>query len=304
MAESQKADEALAFLQIPRIRELFIYLGWPDWLEIKHGGRARKAGEISHLWHLADDLHAFIDRGRAEIAAHVGRVSLYCSAIADFLGFYREEYKPARENLVLAAMGHDFGKLFPDILPLTAPGRVFTPADRLAMEEHVVNSLTFQTELKVSGIIGLHHNWQSRPYKPAGLEGALEDPEVVALSKLLGITDFVDSAATRRNTRFQTTKNLLTWGQVRAVVKEEYGQLEIRYAGDKLPSLNFSGGELISSLFDAGIFGRKDQLNPFPSPYSFIWRETPLQRLFEIIKAEYRQAEIKVKSKYYKYRFD
>ena len=104
----------------------------------------------------------------------------------------------------------------------------------------------------------------------------LADEEVIFLSKVLAIIDFHDSISVRRNTKWSKdgkTPVRPSSEQARESLLKEYADLDLRYQGDKFPEFYGDGIRLIHDFYEAGIFGKRNPLNPFPEPYSFIYKK-------------------------------
>jgi len=199
-----------------------------------------------------------------ETYEHSARLALYSIKISEFMGF-DENYKTKffcsallHDNGKFASFNHPEGSEKNDKIPLDHPmtGAFFT--DPLDWE--------------VSSIIGLHHAYQKDSYKD---KNSKETAETIYLSKLLAISDFYDSASTRKNGRLLdfTDKMLLrklpAKNKVKEKLMESYGNLDLVYSGELLPHIDAKGHLLIDTFYSNGIFGHKSPINPFQEKESF-----------------------------------
>jgi len=287
----QKREIAQSLTQ--RAREAFIYLGYPDWCEIKYEGHLGSVVEKSHLRRSTDGITAFIDAGKFDTASHVARTTLYSVAIADFLKMNAPIFHQGREKLVVAAANHDTGKLHPNLIHLVDRYDL-TPEEIITMREHVNYGALYPGNPDIREIIGLHHNWQNNSYRAGNItEKALKKAGVVLASKLLEIPDFLDACG-RKNAKSNGNGNR----NPKELLLKEFGKLPIKYEGEEFPNINITGGDLIESLYDKGIFGR-EPINPFPTEYSFILRDNQVDQFMERQMA--RSREIVMERKIAKY---
>lgn len=280
-----------------RVREAMIYFGLPHWVEIKNEGVPENS-TWGHLQHgVQEDIQYFIDNDKFETASHIARVTLDSVAGGDFFSLNELKYRKFFESFIYAAGNHDLGKFIPEISKLSEKKDSFTPEDMEKMKEHVGISvgLSNSNNLLGKGIIAYHHFWQKNSYLPAGISkewGLQLTPEIEVGSKLLAIIDFHDSAATRVNAKFLEKPRVLKKEEVRKLLFNEYGNLEFNYEGENFPSLHTHGDVIIESFYRQGVFGRKNPLNPYPAPYSFIRRSGILETWRERKKVKAREKEI------------
>ena len=99
-----------------RVYEAAIYLGVPEWFEIKYEGAERHImGD--HLRHSTGILWEFKDRGKIATANHLARVALDAVVLADIFGIGpKSDYSQFGAILVESAIEHDAGKILPDVL--------------------------------------------------------------------------------------------------------------------------------------------------------------------------------------------
>lgn len=202
-----------------------------------------------------------------ETYEHSVRCSLYSIKIAEFLGF-DGNYKT---KFFCAALLHDIGKFK---VFNHSEEESFDPEKNQEMKEHpqLASIFTGNIDKEVSSVIGLHHSYQENSYKPAEIN---ETMEVGYLSKLLAVIDFYDSASTRKNKKLLSVwdkflgKVLPSGDKVRKELVDSYGGLYIDYSGTMLPQSNKKGKLLIDELYQKGIFGNENPLNPFPDKESF-----------------------------------
>lgn len=205
-----------------------------------------------------------------ETCAHSMRTFLYAIRVLDFLGAKNEEY---RKFFAVAALLHDLGKFC--AFEALRGGR-YNEQDAKDMKWHPRWSADFIRSYGEipAAIVERHHFWQRAPYPAPKELTTAPTPEVEVLSKVLGIIDNQDAAATRENNRLRrgtfdrvkalfTGRNLPSRRRVRRSLIREYGPLEIVYEGENLPEIGTTGEQLIKSLYSAGIFGAKNPLNPF-----------------------------------------
>jgi response regulator RpfG family c-di-GMP phosphodiesterase len=300
--EEEKLKLGLKLMR--QVYDVFVYLGYPEFYEVKYEGAVKSSGD--HLRHSADDVCMFMDHHHFDTASHTARTIMYSSAVSDFLGLYNQRYYEARVTLLESASGHDKGKLDPSLTDLIEKRQEFTPEERVRMKKHLEWGVALNdTDIgAVSAVIGMHHNWQREGYSLQydASHQTLTD-EVKILSKLLGIIDFYDSVSTRVNKRNFDNPRLPTKDEAKHILMEEYGELPIEYKGEQMPELSLKGKSLIESLYSAEIFGR-DFFDPFPKPYSFIWRPGWLQKKVAQIKARGRGREIERKIRKYRQKED
>ena len=290
LTSQQRFSEELS----KRVEEGMIYLGLPSYSEIKDRG-AKKNSLWSHIQHGSqEDVNFFIRNHMLDLADHTSRVTLDAISIGDFLGMNTPKYQEMFESFVYSAGTHDRGKLRPELRDINEKKTNFTLDDMEKMRNHL--GWFIGGNMLTNSITALHHSWQKNGYSVDEewfRRGMLQrTPEAEVLSKLLAVDDFHDAVSTRTNTRNYAVPRLPTKEEAKQLLISEYGQLPIVYQGEKLPKLDMSGEELICSFYKEGIFGRKNPINPYPRPYSFIKRPTFMQTFLARRKTKQREKEI------------
>lgn len=285
----ESSEEKISISLLGRLYEAHIYMGYPTYDEIKNEN-AKERPPLMHLGCATGMIGEFMDKGKFNTASHIARITLYNLAVCDFLGMHEKRFEKSRDISVAAALHHDDGKLLLDDLVEKIH---FTKEDLERMKNHVQYSAFGESE--TDQIISLHHFWQTNSYASWQKEIALKNPKMVALSKILGIIDFYDSCSTRPD---RITKKLISQEEAKKATLAVYGSMPIIYRGSELPALNLNGERLINDLFNEGIFGR-DALNPFPIPYSFIWRHRRIDAIEQTLKSIEREIQIEEKNAKY-----
>ncbi len=292
-----------------RIYETGVYFGLPEWFEIKYEGASRYPLFGEHLRHFGDGIDEFYKSGMIATANHSARIALDSIVLSDMLGigvgtsFYRQS-----EFLMDAALNHDTGKTLPGLRDIAEKKVGFTKADQELMKTHVGLAGYVSNEARV--IVTDHHRWQKNSYtsvspawnwirKKLGLWHLKRTPETIVLSKFLGILDFHDSAATRVNSRNFDSPRLPSSEELRGLLLQSYGTIKIKYFGLEMSKIDLTGRQLIEDLFEVGVFGRSDPINPYKEPYSFIKRPSKEEALALKEKMKRREEEVREKLKKY-----
>lgn len=265
-----------------RVEEAFNYLGLPDYKERGDGKPTSQINKsyLSLAMHMLENLK-FQDKflpqlNLGDTYPHSLRSFLYSIALGTFLGFPTEELF---QGFSTAAMFHDIGKYC--TIRREKKRRCFSDEDKENMEGHPQASvdICIVTDAIVHGIIERHHFWQKEPYPKKEKLTTSSTQEVIYLSKLLAIIDFYDSDSTRINSRTKRSwihkllriRKLPPQEQVREEINSEYGDLQLEYNGESLPKIDCKTEELVTELYDSGVFGADDPLTPFRKPFSFLF---------------------------------
>jgi putative two-component system response regulator len=136
-----------------------------------------------------------IERIDPYTAGHGERTRRYCDMLAERCGVDAA----TRQKLELAAIAHDYGKVFLDDLGFLTKAGPLTPAEYLAVQRHPTlgaEKLGHHTRLKeVCQWIAEHHErWDGTGY-PARKRGK----EISLPGRVLGVVEVFDSLATKRS---------------------------------------------------------------------------------------------------------
>jgi putative two-component system response regulator len=136
-----------------------------------------------------------IERVDPYTAGHGERTRRYCGVVADALGLERH----ARQRLELAAIAHDYGKIYLDDLGFLTKKGPLTPEEYKAVQRHPAlgaEKLGRHRYLAdVCRYVAEHHEkWDGSGY-PRRLEGA----EISLPGRILGVVEVFDSLSTKRS---------------------------------------------------------------------------------------------------------
>lgn len=206
---------------------------------------------------------------------HSIRASLIMLEATDVLGFNNEW----QVHNFIAALGHDSGS----ICFQNARNRDKSfPQYKEMMKQHPTLSAHQVSSFDPisAAIIERHHRWQPDPYPPeSDFLYKQPTPEIEVSSKILTIVDCYEAATTREHREGVFISDLILRGglpskkKVREELSKNHAELIIKYDGNSLPKMDFSGKEFIDVMYDRGVFGRPS-LNPYPYPYSFMSKKT------------------------------
>ena len=258
----QRLHEAYDYLKIPIAKETEIVDRMIDY---------DKTMCQQYLDSFIDQFYVFANMSKnpepmRETYEHSVRCALYSIKVSEFLGFDED----SKVKFFCASLLHDIGKF-----------RVFNGEKKSyrklkpEMKKHVLYGAAF-TDIfgeDISAAINEHHSHQPDGY--GGLTNIKTTDESFYLSKLLAVIDFYDSASTRKNKKLLSIwdsllgKVLPSGDKVRKELVDSYGGLYIDYSGTMLPQSNKKGKLLIDELYQKGIFGNENPLNPFPDKESF-----------------------------------
>jgi putative two-component system response regulator len=144
---------------------------------------------------LSDLVSQTIERVDPYTAGHGERVRKYCREIAGGLGLDRV----TSERLELAAIAHDYGKIYLDDLGFLTKQGPLTPAEYKEVQRHPevgARKLGSHRELQdVCRFVAEHHErWDGAGY-PLRLKGR----EISAAGRILGVVEVFDSLTTKRS---------------------------------------------------------------------------------------------------------
>lgn len=260
----ERIHEAYDYLKIPlsKERENVDRMVLPD-LEICKQNIDREISKFYVFAYVAEN-----PKEMYETYENSARAALYSIKTSEFLGF-NDEYK---QKFFIASLLHDIGKY--RVFNMSDK-ESFDPAKNPEMKEHPLYGADFTESLgkDISAIIAMHHSFQPNGYKPnLQIE---ETEEAVYLSKLLAIIDCYDAASTRKNGKLlgfadkMLFRKLPSKDKVRKSLLRAYGDLDLKYSGDKLPQSDMKGDFLINLLYKHDIFGNENPINPFTRKDSF-----------------------------------
>jgi putative two-component system response regulator len=136
-----------------------------------------------------------IERVDPYTAGHGARTRKYCRFLADDLGIERAR----RERLELAAIAHDYGKIYLDDLGFLTKNGPLTDAEYKEVQRHPVLGARklghHETLREVRELVAEHHEkWDGTgyPYKKKGEEISLS-------GRVLGVVEVFDSLSTKRS---------------------------------------------------------------------------------------------------------
>jgi HD-GYP domain-containing protein (c-di-GMP phosphodiesterase class II) len=144
---------------------------------------------------LSEMVAATIERVDPYTAGHGERTRRYCCLLAEKVGLERAR----RERLELAAIAHDYGKIYLDDLTFLTKKGPLTAAEYQEVQRHPtlgaqkLGSHAHLTE--VCQYVGEHHEkWDGSGY-PRRLKGE----EISLAGRVLGIVEVFDSLSTKRS---------------------------------------------------------------------------------------------------------
>lgn len=136
-----------------------------------------------------------IERVDPYTAGHGARTRKYCRFLADELGIETAR----RERLELAAIAHDYGKIYLDDLGFLTKNGPLTDAEYKEVQKHPVLGAKklghHETLREVRELVAEHHEkWDGTgyPYKKKGAEISLS-------GRVLGVVEVFDSLSTKRS---------------------------------------------------------------------------------------------------------
>lgn len=136
-----------------------------------------------------------IERVDPYTAGHGARTRKYCRFMAEDLGLERAQ----RERLELAAIAHDYGKIYLDDLTFLTKNGPLTDEEYAAVKKHPAlgaRKLGHHERLReVRTYVAEHHEkWDGSGY-PKGMKGA----EISLPGRILGVVEVFDSLSTKRS---------------------------------------------------------------------------------------------------------
>ena len=209
---------------------------------------------------------------------HEIRLGLYSIKMMDILGITNEYW---RQQIFAGFSTHDNGKYL-----LMGPNSSFPINANLNFEEREREIIQYHTSVEkgfvtrdmgddVAYMRENHHKNQttSEPYPKKSV--ILYTPERIFATELLSIMDFYDSATTRIDSRTEKDNGKIgefsTFEKAKRKLEEEYGELELRYEGEKFPNINMKGIDFMELMYKEKIFKNSDPW--FITPLKLISKE-------------------------------
>lgn len=239
-------------------------LGFPDYEEVEAGRNKIFGKEIGDL---LDAFSTYLKRFK-QTSEHSWRVALKGVELAKYLGINKIEIHDrgnVEQAMFVVGVNHDLSKGCKEKATKRSEEAQlgngnFSKEDHEDLKDHTIISAIFEYDPFIKGIIIRHHTYQKEPYPEIPFlkydreTYGERSPEVEYLARRFALIDSHDASLTRIR-EINGKKRLLSSEESMNSLIEIYGKLDLSYNGRKFPKVKQSGKDLITKLFDDGIFG-------------------------------------------------